>query len=94
MNELCKCLISTTTVSFLSDKYRTEKRKEKQLISCHSHPRKGGSGVAIVLAMEAMKASRLGVNEAAWTYGLPDTTLKDRLERREAHGTNPGPRPI
>ena len=48
----------------------------------------------MVLAMEAMKASRLGVNEAAWTYGLPDTTLKDRLGRREVHGTNPGPRPI
>ncbi len=35
----------------------------------------------MVFAMEAVKAGRHGVNEAARMCGLPSTTLKDRLRR-------------
>ncbi len=48
----------------------------------------------MVLAMEAVKAGRYGVDEAAQMYGLPSTTLKDCLRGRVVHGTNPGPRPF
>ncbi len=44
----------------------------------------------MVLAMEVVKAGRFGVNEAARMYGLPSSTLKDRLGGRVVHGTNPG----
>ncbi len=48
----------------------------------------------MVLAMEAVKAGRFGVNEAARMYGLPSSTVKDRLGGRVVHGTNPGRRPF
>ena len=56
--------------------------------------RKQWSNDSMVLAMEAVKAGRLGVNEAARTYGLPCSTLKDHLKGKVVHGTNPGPRPF
>lgn len=56
--------------------------------------RKQWSSDSMVLDMEAVKAGRLGVTEAARTYGIPCTTLKDRLRGKVVHGTNPGPRPF
>ncbi len=46
--------------------------------------------------LEAMKAVQNGVmsaNRAAVEYGVPKTTLKDRLSGRVVHGSNPGPKP-
>ncbi len=34
----------------------------------------------------------MGVNRAALEFGVPRTTLKDRIAGRVVHGTNIGPR--
>ena len=44
------------------------------------------------LAMEAVSQGE-GVNRSAVMYGVPSTTLKDRISGRVVHGTRPGPRP-
>ena len=43
--------------------------------------------------MEAVKSGKSGVNRAALDFGVPKTTLKDRLAGRVIHGTNIGPKP-
>ena len=35
----------------------------------------------------------MGVNKAALEYGVPKTTLLDRISGRVVHGTKPGPKP-
>ena len=42
-------------------------------------------------AVEAMKSCELGINRSALEYGVPKTTLKDRIAGRVKHGTKPGP---
>lgn len=42
-------------------------------------------------ALEAVKKGELSINRAAKTYGVPCTTLKDRISGRVVHGTKPGP---
>ena len=42
-------------------------------------------------AIEAVKSSELGINQSALEYGVPKTTLKDRIAGRVKHGTKPGP---
>ena len=42
-------------------------------------------------AMEAVETTTCGVNEAARVYGVPATTLKDRVSGRVKHGTKSGP---
>ena len=42
-------------------------------------------------AIEAMKSSELGINRSALEYGVPKTTLKDRIAGRVKHGTKPEP---
>ena len=41
--------------------------------------------------MEAVETTTCGVNEAARVYGVPATTLKDRISGRVKHGTKSGP---
>ena len=43
-------------------------------------------------AIEAVKGG-MGVNRAAKEFGVPTTTLRDRLSGRVTHGTNSGPKP-
>ena len=43
--------------------------------------------------MEAVKSGELRVNQAAKEFGVPTTTLKDRISGRVKHGRNPGPDP-
>ena len=45
------------------------------------------------LALEAVKEKRSSISQAAREYGVPYTTLHDRLSGRITHGINPGPRP-
>ncbi len=54
--------------------------------------RKQWSDQTMLMAMNSVRDGRMGVNEAARTYGLPPSTLKDRVNGRVAHGTLPGPR--
>jgi transposase-like protein len=42
-------------------------------------------------AIEAVRSGTMGANRAARSYGVPASTLKDRLSGRVKHGTNPGP---
>ena len=44
-------------------------------------------------AMQLVQQSGISMNRAADTYGVPRSTLKDRLCGRVVHGTKPGPRP-
>ena len=47
----------------------------------------------MILAMEAVKSGKMGQNQAAKTYDVPRTTLKDRLSGKVKHGKNFGPDP-
>ena len=44
-------------------------------------------------AMKAVSSGTLSTNQAADTYGVPRSTLKDRLSGHVVHGVKPGPRP-
>jgi len=44
-------------------------------------------------AIEAVRSEEMGANRAARAFGVPASTLKDRLSGRVKHGTNPGPIP-
>ena len=39
-------------------------------------------------AMEAVMNGELGINRSAIQYGVPKTTVKNRISRRVQHGTN------
>lgn len=43
-------------------------------------------------AMEAAIGNSMSINKAALLYGVPITTLKDRLSGRVVHGAKPGPK--
>ena len=47
----------------------------------------------MVGAMEAVQEGRMGVNRAALEFGVPRTTLKDRISGRVVHGSKSGPKP-
>ena len=51
------------------------------------------SNESMLRAIEAVKNGEMGQNRAALEYGVPRTTLKDRLSGRVVHGTNIGPKP-
>ena len=44
-------------------------------------------------AMEAASSNTVSINKASELYGVPRSTLKDRLSGRVVHGTKPGPKP-
>jgi len=46
-----------------------------------------------VKAIEVVKSGRMGVNRAAREYGIPKTTMKDRLFRKVQHGRKLGSKP-
>lgn len=55
--------------------------------------RKKWTNVQMEAAMKAVQDGSSGVNRAAVDYGVPCTTLSDRLSGRVKHNTNPGPTP-
>ena len=44
-------------------------------------------------AIEAVETGESGVNIAALDFGVPKSTLKDRISGRVSHGRKPGPKP-
>ena len=42
-------------------------------------------------AIKAVTSGSLGINRSALQYGVPKSTLKDRIAGRVKHGTKPGP---
>ena len=55
--------------------------------------RKQWTDQQMIDAMEAASAGNMSINKASEMYGVPRTTLKDRLNGRVVHGTKPGPKP-
>ena len=47
----------------------------------------------MMAALEEVKKGKYSVNRIATMYGVPRSTLKDRVTGRVTHGTKPGPRP-
>ena len=45
----------------------------------------------MVNAMKVVQSGEMGVNKADLEYGVPKTTLLDRISGRVVHGTKPGP---
>ena len=43
--------------------------------------------------MEAVSSGNVSINKVSEMYGVPKTTLKDRLRGRVVYGTKPGPKP-
>ncbi len=61
-------------------------------------PNRGGkrkcwTDEAMLDAMNAVRKDGVGVNAAAAQFGVPTTTLRNRLSGRVVHGNNPGPVP-
>lgn len=48
---------------------------------------------AMVSAMNVVACGNMGINRAALEFGVPQTTLKDRVSGIVVHGTNIGPKP-
>ena len=44
-------------------------------------------------ALEAVKGGLMGVNKASMNFGVPRTTLRDRISGRVEHGAKSGPTP-
>ena len=43
--------------------------------------------------MNAVAEGEMGINRAALEFGVPPTTLKDRIAGRVVHGSKSGPKP-
>jgi len=79
-----------------------KKKKEfrRSSLSCssvcqlkHSAVRKQQTEEQMSAALNSVKTEGLSGNRAADLYGVPRSTLKDRLSGRVVHGMKPGPRP-
>ena len=44
-------------------------------------------------AMNAVAEGEMGINRAVLEFGVPPTTLKDRIAGRVVHGSKSGPKP-
>ena len=44
-------------------------------------------------AMNAVAEGEMGINRAALEFGVPSTTLKDRIAGHVVHGSKSGPKP-
>jgi hypothetical protein len=51
------------------------------------------SNESMVAAIQAVRDETFGVNRAAIEYGVPKTTLKDRISGKVVHGTSSGAKP-
>ena len=47
----------------------------------------------MIAAVNSVEKGSSSVNQAALLYGMPKTSLKNRLSGHVVHGTKPGPRP-
>ena len=62
-------------------------------MSDKTNKRKRWSNQSMCLAMKAVNEKHSSISQAARDYGVPCTTLHDRLSSKITHGVNPGPRP-
>ena len=78
------------------------RKKSVRVVSSPLKPAKGPNrphvfrrwkNEAMLGAIEAVKGGELGVNAAAREFGVPASTLRDRLSGCITHGVNPGPQP-
>ena len=69
-----------------------ENKWPKSKHSAPNHPKKHRpwTNESMLRAIEAVNNGEMGQNRAAMEYGVPRTTLKDRLCGRVIHGTNIG----
>ena len=79
-------------------KFSRRKKRSSHPTSCQRKTqfpakRKQWTDQQMVDAMEAASAGNMSINKASEMYGVPRTTLKDRLNGRVVHGTKPGPKP-
>ena len=63
------------------------------IMSDITNKRKRWSNQSMCLALEAVKEKRCSISQAVREYGVPYTTLHDRLSGKITHGINPCPRP-
>ena len=55
--------------------------------SCQAQKLKQWSDESMIKTMDAVKCGQMGVNRTEEQFGVPKTTLKDRLLRRVEHGS-------
>ena len=69
--------------------------KRKTRVSPSNRPKKlkNWSDESMLQAMNAVREGTMGANAAAKTFGVPPSTLKDRISGRVKHGTKSGPTP-
>ena len=76
-------------------KVLTKRRRSKSAPAVLHTPtkrrRKQWTNEQMESAMESVHTTMYGVNEAARMYGVPATTLKDRISGKVKHGTMSGP---
>lgn len=77
-------------------KGRVARRQSKPYYSPKApptHKRKQWTEISMVGALKEVKNGKYSINRIAHMYGVPRSTLKDRVTGKVKHGTNPGPRP-
>ena len=83
MNELVKAAMAPKTTK----KMPVERPKKKMKASGRPKKLCSWSDEQMRRAMEAVMNGELGINRSAIQYGVPKTTLKDRISGRVQHGT-------
>lgn len=61
--------------------------------SNRSSKRKQWTNEQMLEAIEAVRSGTMSTYKAAETYGVPRSSLNDRIQGRVVHGTLPGPKP-
>ena len=74
-------------------KRRRRKGAPKPLVTTDRKKYRQWTKESMAGAMKSYLDGKMGMNRAADQYGVPRTTLKDRLSGRVTSGTNPGPVP-
>jgi len=80
-------------------KFRTARRKAKAKPTAPAAPkdtqtkRKQWSEESMTAALDEFKKGKHSINKIAVLYGVPKSTLHDRISGRVEHGTKSGPRP-
>ena len=82
-----------TVRRFSRRKKRTAKAPTPQKKPRYPAKRKQWTDQQMLGAMEAASSNTVSINKALELYGVPGSTLKDRLSGRVVHGTKPGPKP-
>ena len=74
---------------------KSRRKKRIESVKPANRPKvlKQWSNDSMLGAMQAVQTGEMGVNRAALEYGVPRTTLKDRISGRVLHGCKAGPKP-